>query len=148
MDSILIFLLVIGGVWAIYLVPPILNSRKETPLASTAEYSRIAARLNSVQNEGQSVAAALSRNAVLARRRRTLATLAIGAITSLVLALTTRSIGWLFVHIAIDAGLAWYMAVLLQIKQARGQELPVPINSPAMAGTTQLEPQPVRVVAS
>lgn len=147
MDSILIFLFVIGGVWAIYLVPPILNSRKETPLASTAEYSRIAARLNSVQGEGQAVSTALSRRSVLARRRRTLATLAIAALTSLVLALTTRSIGWLFAHIAIDAGVAWYMAVLLQIKQTRGQQVAVPAATAGPA-VTQLDPQPVRVVAS
>jgi hypothetical protein len=147
MDSILIFLLVIGGVWAIYLVPPILNSRRETPLASTAEYSRIAARLNTVQNEGQPVGVAMSRKAVLARRRRTLAMLAIAAGMSLILALTTRSLGWLFTHIAVDAGIAWYVAVLLQIKQTRTQQVIVPagtVSSAAVHG----EPQPVRVVAS
>jgi len=147
MDSILIFLLVIGGVWAIYLVPPILNSRRETPLASTAEYSRIAARLNTVQNEGQPVGVAMSRKAVLARRRRTLAMLAIAAGMSLILALTTRSLGWLFTHIAVDAGIAWYVAVLLQIKQTRTQQVIVPagtVSSAAVHG----ESQPVRVVAS
>ena len=147
MDSILIFLLVIGGVWAIYLVPPILNSRRETPLASTAEYSRIAARLNTVQNEGQSMSVGMSRRAVLARRRRTFATLAIAAIMSLALALTTRSLGWLFAHIAIDAGLAWYMAVLLQIKQTRTQQAVLPASVVPVAAT-QLDSQPVRVVAS
>ncbi len=147
MDSILIFLLVIGGVWAIYLVPPILNSRRETPLASTAEYSRIAARLNTVQNEGQPVGVGMSRKAVLARRRRTLATLAMAAGMSLILALTTRSLGWLFTHIAVDAGIAWYVAVLLQIKQSRTQQVIVPAGSVSSA-PVHGEPQPVRVVAS
>ena len=147
MDSILIFLLVIGGVWAIYLVPPILNSRRETPLASTAEYSRIAARLNTVQNEGQPVGVGMSRKAVLARRRRTLATLAMAAGMSLILALTTRSLGWLFTHIAVDAGIAWYVAVLLQIKQSRTQQVIVPAGTVSSA-TAHGEPQPVRVVAS
>ena len=147
MDSILIFLLVIGGVWAIYLVPPILNSRRETPLASTAEYSRIAARLNTVQNEGQPVGVAMSRKAVLARRRRTLATLAMAAGMSLILALTTRSLGWLFTHIAVDAGIAWYVAVLLQIKQSRTQQVIVPVGTVSSAAVHG-EPQPVRVVAS
>ncbi|MBK5269244.1 MAG: hypothetical protein JJE47_17615 [Acidimicrobiia bacterium] len=147
MDSILIFLLVIGGVWAIYLVPPILNSRRETPLASTAEYSRIAARLNTVQNEGQPVSVGMSRKAVLARRRRTLATLAMAAGMSLILALTTRSLGWLFTHIAVDAGIAWYVAVLLQIKQSRTQQVIVPVGTVSSAAAHG-EPQPVRVVAS
>lgn len=147
MDSILIFLLVIGGVWAIYLVPPILNSRRETPLASTAEYSRIAARLNTVQTEGQPVGVAMSRTAVLARRRRTLATLAMAAGMSLILALTTRSLGWLFTHIAVDAGIAWYVAVLLQIKQSRTQQVIVPAGTVSSAAVHR-DPQPVRVVAS
>lgn len=147
MDSILIFLLVIGGVWAIYLVPPILNSRRETPLASTAEYSRIAARLNTVQSEGQPVGVAMSRTAVLVRRRRTLATLAIVAGMSLVLALTTQSLGWLFTHIAVDAGIAWYVAVLLQIKQTRTQQVIVPAGTVSPT-VVHGELQPVRVVAS
>lgn len=146
MDSILIFLLVIGGVWAIYLVPPMLNSRRETPLASTAEYSRIAARLNSVQADSRPVAVAMSRTAVLARRRRTLATLAIAAVTSLLLALTTRSLGWLFAHIVIDAGLAWYMAVLVQIKQTRTQQVILPATE--VVPTFVDQAAPVRVVAS
>ncbi len=144
MDSVLVFLLVIGGVWAVYLVPPILNSRRETPLASTAEYSRIAARLNTVQAEGRPVGVGLSRAAVLARRRRTLATLAIAAGTSLVLALTARQLGWLFAHIVIDAGIAWYVAVLLQIKQSRN----LPVVAPLAPKVTEYRDQPVRVVAS
>ena len=144
MDSVLVFLLVIGGVWAVYLVPPILNSRRETPLASTAEYSRIAARLNTVQNEGRPVAVGLGRSAVLARRRRALATLAISAGTSLVLALTTRHLGWLFAHIVIDAGIAWYVAVLLQIKQTRS----LPVVAPLAPRVAEYSDQPVRVVAS
>ncbi len=124
--------------------PTTIELPTRTPLASTAEYSRIAARLNTVQNEGRPVTVGLGRSAVLARRRRALATLAIAAGTSLVLALTTRQLGWLFAHIVIDAGIAWYVAVLLQIKQTRN----LPVVAPLAPRVAEYSDQPVRVVAS
>lgn len=146
MQQMFIFLLVIGGVWAIYLVPPMLNSRRETPLASTAEYSRIAARLNHVARD-EMVTVTVTRSAVLARRRRALGILVVAALASLTMALTTSSLSWLFLHVTVDAGLAWYVAVLLQIKQTRAQQVAriTPVAHPV--AYVPLE-EPVRVVAS
>lgn len=114
----LLVLLVIALAWAVYLVPPLLNSRRETPLASTEEYNRVTRRLSSVQAPG-STAPPVSRNQVLARRRRILTALIAAAIATLIYAVLQGSIGTLLVHLIIDAATAWYVAMLLQIKQSR-----------------------------
>lgn len=114
----LLVLLVIALAWAVYLVPPLLNSRKETPLASTEEYNRVTRRLSSVQAT-ETIDSAVSRTQVLTRRRRTLAVLIAGSIGTLIYAVVQGSIGTLLVHLVIDAATAWYIAMLLQIKQSR-----------------------------
>lgn len=114
----LLVLLVIALAWAVYLVPPLLNSRKETPLASTEEYNRVTRRLSSVQST-KSASSAVSRSQVLTRRRRILAVLIAASIGTLMYAVVQGSIGTLLIHLIIDAATAWYIAMLLQIKQSR-----------------------------
>ena len=114
----LLVLLVIALAWAVYLVPPLLNSRRETPLASTEEYNRVTRRLSTVQADG-TAPVPVSRNQVLTRRRRILAVLVAGAIGTLIYSVVQGSISTLLVHLVIDAATAWYVAMLLQIKQSR-----------------------------
>ena len=110
--------LVIAGAWAAYLLPSVFVSRRNAPLQSTQEFNRITARLASVH--GHAVEnSELARRRVLSRRRRFLAGLALAAITTLAVAIWQGSSMLLIAHIVIDAIGAWYVAMLLQIKQRR-----------------------------
>jgi len=110
--------LIIAGAWAAYLLPSVFSSRRNAPLQSTQEFNRITARLASVH--GHKVETAdLARRRVLARRRRMLVGLGLTALTTLVLAIWQGSSTLLITHIVVDAIGAWYVAMLLQIKQRR-----------------------------
>ena len=110
--------LIIAGAWAAYLLPSVFVSRRNAPLHSTQEFNRITARLASVH--GHRVESAdLARRRVLSRRRRILAGLTLAAVTTLAVAIWRGSSFLLFVHIAIDAMGAWYVVMLVQIKQRR-----------------------------
>jgi hypothetical protein len=110
--------LIIAGAWAAYLLPSVFSSRRNAPLQSTQEFNRITARLASVH--GHKVETAdLARRRVLSRRRRVLVGLGLAALSSLALAIWQGSSTLLIVHIVIDGIGAWYVAMLLQIKQRR-----------------------------
>lgn len=116
MEPALLVLLLIAFAWGVYLIPPLLNSRRDTPLASTQEYDRVAARLS---RNSKAPVAAVSRSQVLARRRRTLALVGAAAVGTLVYAVIQQSVFVLLLNLVVDAVAAWYVAMLLQIKQAR-----------------------------
>ena len=110
--------LVIAGAWAAYLLPSVFVSRRNAPLHSTQEFNQLTARLASVH--GHAVANAdIARRRVLSRRRRILVGLALTAVTTLGVAIWQGSSTLLIAHIVIDAIGAWYIAMLLQIKQRR-----------------------------
>jgi hypothetical protein len=135
--------LVIAGAWAAYLLPSIFVSRRNAPLQSTQEFNRITARLASVH--GHAVENAdLARRRVLARRRRILAGLALTAATTLAVAIWQGSSILLIAHIVIDAIGAWYIAMLLQIKQRR--VVPTVVELRPVEETT--EERHLRIVSS
>lgn len=110
--------LVIAGAWAAYLLPSVFLSRRNAPLHSTQEFNQLTARLASVH--GHAVENAdIARRRVLSRRRRILVGLALTAATTLGLAIWQGSSILLIAHIVVDAIGAWYVAMLLQIKQRR-----------------------------
>lgn len=110
--------LVIAGVWAAYLLPSVFASRRNAPLHSTQEFNQLTARLASVHGHPVETAD-LARRRVLARRRRILVGLGLTAVATLTIAIWQGSSSLLIAHIAIDAIGAWYIAMLLQIKQRR-----------------------------
>ncbi len=146
--SALVVILAIGLVWAAFLVPPILNSRRETPLASTAEYNRIAARLSGIQAAMPGPRA--TRSGVLVRRRRILIALVSLAVASLAYAIMVGSIPVLLLNLVVDGALAWYVAMLLQIKQSRTlTHLPAVVDlADATPAPVEVDRPAVRVVAS
>ena len=110
--------LVIAGAWAAYLLPSVFVSRRNAPLHSTQEFNQLTARLASVH--GHAVENAdIARRRVLSRRRRILVGLALTAATTLGVAIWQGSSILLIAHIVVDAIGAWYVAMLLQIKQRR-----------------------------
>lgn len=147
MGPALVVILAIGLVWAAFLVPPILNSRRQTALASTAEYDRVAARLSRVQAAVPMPAA--TRNGVLLRRRRILIGLIGLAVVSLGFAIVRSSLTALMFNLIVDGALAWYVAMLLQIKQSRSvtRLQPATFEAPAQVAI-QPERAAVKVVAS
>lgn len=135
--------LIIAGAWAAYLLPSVFVSRRNAPLHSTQEFNRITARLASVH--GHAVENAdLARRRVLTRRKRILAGLALAAITTLAVAIWQGSSFLLIAHIAIDAIGAWYIAMLLQIKQRR--TAPIIVDLQPLDETT--EERHLRIVSS
>ena len=135
--------LIIAGAWAAYLLPSVFSSRRNAPLHSTQEFNQLTARLASVH--GHTVETAdLARRRVLARRRRMLVGLGLAAATSLAAAIWQGSSLLLITHIAIDAIAAWYVAMLLQIKQRR----PTPTLVDLRAVEEDTEERHLRIVSS
>lgn len=144
MNAIFIFLL-IAGVWGAFLLPPVFMSRKNTPISTTQEFTRLTARLANVHGpEAQS--AWIQRQRVLARRRRILIGLASAAVLSLVAAVSTGILPLLVVHIVLDAVLIWYVAMLLQIKQR--QAAMADVIDIRTASTPAAEADEARILAS
>lgn len=136
--------LVIAGAWAAYLLPSVFVSRRNAPLHSTQEFNQLTARLASVH--GHAVENAdIARQRVLSRRRRILAGLALTAATTLGVAIWQGSSILLIAHIVIDAIGAWYVAMLLQIKQRRVDPMVVDLR-PIEEETT--EERHLRIVSS
>ena len=135
--------LIIAGAWAAYLLPSIFVSRRNAPLHSTQEFNQLTARLASVH--GHTVETAdLARRRVLARRRRTLIGLGLVAATTLAVAIWQGSSILLTAHIVVDAIGAWYIAMLLQIKQRR----PAPTVVDLRSVEEDTEERHLRIVSS
>ena len=134
--------LILAAVWGLYLLPGMFGERRSTPLNSTEEFDRLTRVIADVQRRA-TYDARLSNNRdqMRTRRRRALAALIVIAIATLVIAWRRHSLNWLLVHIGIDACLAWYLAMLSQIRQRQAQQL-----ANRYAENT-LDESPVRVVS-
>jgi hypothetical protein len=124
--GIIVLFVVLAGVWGAFLFPEVFASRKEAPLNTTEEFGRWTSKLASVQGRTarrrNRALLEANRNRVLVRRRLMLILLLLSAVGTLVAALMTGSRTILYVHIAIDAAVACYVAMLVQIKQRRRLE--------------------------
>ena len=136
MDNLVIFLLVIAAVWGLFLLPSLVESRREAPLASTQRYDEVAGRLSMAQRTATGSATSTK---TATRRRRTLALSIVVAVGTLVAFIVTRQTWILAVHVVIDAFIAWFVAMLVQLRR---QEQQVAV---ALHGTTQSHE--VRVIA-
>jgi hypothetical protein len=84
----------------------------------------------------------LTRRRVLARRRRALLLLSLLAIGTLAIAIWRSSTTLLIAHIAIDGVIAWYLAMLVQIRQRREASFVVDLREEEQQRESQ-----VRIVA-
>jgi Flp pilus assembly protein TadB len=117
------------------------GERRSTPLNSAEEFDRLTRVIADVQRRAYDARLSNNRDQMRTRRRRALAALIVIAIATLVVAWRRQSLNWLLVHIGIDACLAWYLAMLSQIRQRQAQQL-----ANRYAENT-LEESPVRVVS-
>ncbi len=142
MDTIgVILLLLVAGVWAFFLLPALFTVRKDAPVSTTRQFSRLTARLESVQRAAADHRS-LGRRQLLARRRRILVVLALLALASIAVALWRSSPVLLGFHLFVDAVLAWYVVRLVHLRQRRQWATAV-----ARLPAAREDEEPVRVVA-
>jgi hypothetical protein len=134
----------IAGAWAAFLLPSIFSFRRSSPVDSAREFEILAARLNTVGRR-PGPGSALTKRRVMMRRRRALISLIVLAVVTLAVAIWLQSIVLLVVHLAVDAVIAWFVSMLIQIRQRREAQFVVDISDEAIH--EPVEPQ-VRIVAS
>ncbi len=131
----MIYFLLIAGVWAAFLLPPALTNRRSSPLSSTEEFSKLTRQLGkarSVSTDAPEVAAlkdaaeaGIDREGVLARRRQILVALVTTALGTLIGAIVFGNVQLLLLSLLADAGLVWYIVMLLQIKTRQAAAIAV-----------------------
>lgn len=136
--------LLIGGIWAAFLLPSFFESRRRAPLNTTRNFARSKDLLASVSaTNGQALKA---RRRAAARRRRAVTVLSLGVLGSLAIAVLQSSFAWLLVTIGFDLALAGYITLLLKIKTARERSAPV-VRLAAVDSVDDAQQHTVRVVA-
>lgn len=147
--EIIVFILLVG-VWAAFLLPSFMNSRKE----STVD-RRTAAPAQTMRPRDATLAAVrparvgqvAARDRVLARRRLALIGLASAVAITLIGAIATGSRALFILNIVVDLALAGYVALLLNIKQQRSTVAATP-SAPVVANqAAPAEDQRVRIVS-
>ena len=139
--------LVLVALWGAFLLPEVVGSRKKAPLTTTQEFNRWTTRIATVQRPHGP--AQIARNQVLARRRRTLFLLLGAAIATLSIAIWLSAPEMLIAHIVVDGAVAWYLAMLVQLKHRRAALAAVTPVRPVSDGVREMKSEPeIRVLAS
>ncbi len=139
--------LVVIAAWGAFLLPEVIGSRKSAPLTTTQEFNRWTTRIANVQRPNGP--AQIARNRVLARRRRTLVALFSAAVASLLVAVWLSAPAMLITHIVIDGGVAWYLAMLVQLRHRREALAQVTPVRPVSDGVQEMPAaQEIHILAS
>ena len=128
--------LIIGLVWAVFLLPSFFEGHRSDSLRSTRNFSRNNDLLASVAL--QSAEGVRAQNVARRRRRRTVAILGSGALGSLGAAVISGSTIWLGVTIVFDVMLAGFVTALLQAKAARFEETGTVVSIDLTGGQEEL----------
>lgn len=136
--------LLIGGIWAAFLLPSFFESRRRAPISTTRNFAKSQDLLASVS--GVNAAEVKARRHSALRRRRVLAVLSAGALGSLAIAVLQSSFTWLLVAIAFDLALAGYITLMLQMRATRARTAPV-VPLVAVEPPEDAQHHTVRVVA-
>jgi hypothetical protein len=137
--------LVIGAVWAVYLLPAVFGERGASSINSTEEYDRWTHSMAHVQKHTAADLAASHKDQIRSRRKRTIAVLITLAVVGYGGAIYTGSMSWLLIGLFFTSLIVLYGAVLAQMKQRRLQRLKV--THVAERPTEWEEPQ-VKVIAN
>lgn len=140
----LIAALVLAAIWGIYLFPSITGGRKEAPLNSTEDFDRWTHLMADVQRRAMTPTRVTARDVVRVRRRRALVLMALVALVTLVIAYATKSVGWLLGHLTVDAVIAWYIGMLMQMRHRREERA---ARTHEETRPTDADSPPVRIVA-
>lgn len=115
--------LLIAAVWAVFLLPPLWAGWYYSPTTSTRRFSKLTAPLDDAPVPSRDTyrssggGRAQERARKLARRRRVLSVLAAAAFGTLIVAVLSRNIWMVVLHISAGAALAWYAVMLRRIKE-------------------------------
>ncbi len=139
MQSLVIIVLAIAGVWGLFLLPSLIEARREAPLTSTERYGQVAQRLSEVQAGSRGRPA---NPRTLQRRRRVLIFSSAVAIATLAFAILSSSLAALVGHLVIDAFIAWYLAMIVQL---RNQEQQLAVQAHSMRASDRFDE--VKVIA-
>jgi hypothetical protein len=142
--SVIVGLLIIAGIWSVYLLPVVFGDRKDAPMSSTEEFDRWSHSIANVQKHSVAELASSSRDVVRQRRRRTLGALGALTVFSLAMAWRTGSMPWLLGALFFLSLIVLYLVVLSQMRQRRNMRLKV--THVAERPTEWEEPQ-VKVIA-
>lgn len=136
--------LVIGAIWAVYLLPSVFGERSAASMSSTEEFDRWTHSMAHVQKHTAADLAASHKDQIRIRRRRTLGMLALLAVAGFGAAAYFGSLAWVLVGLFFTSMFVLYVAALAQMKQRRLQRLKV--THVSERPTEWDEPQ-VRVIA-
>ena len=137
--------LVIGAIWAVYLLPTVFGERGTRSINSTEEFDRWSHSIAHVQKRSTIDLAASQKDRIRIRRRRTLTVLAVLALAGFAAAMYFGSFAWLLSGLFFTSLIVLYGAALAQMKQRRLQRLKV--THVAERPTEWEEPQ-VKVIAN
>lgn len=147
----LVFLL-IGAVWAAFLLPSFFESRRRAPISATRNFQRSNELLGSVARADAQHLLARRRQAT--RRRRLLLVLSVGAAATLAVAVLTGSMFWLGATLVFDLLIGAYVTLLLMLRNRAYGLAAAPrigsVGTPGQPVSPALEanqPATVRVVA-
>lgn len=137
--------LVIGAIWAVYLLPSVFGERGSASINSTEEFDRWSHSMAHVQKHTAADLAASHRDQIRTRRRRTLSLLVVLALGGFGGAVYYGSMPWLLGGLFFTSLTVLYVTMLAQMKQRRLQRLKV--THVAERPTEWEEPQ-VKVIAN
>jgi hypothetical protein len=143
--SVIVGLLVIAGIWSVYLLPVVFGDRRSIPMSSTEAFDRWSHSMANVQKQSVSELAASQREVIRQRRRRTLVALVFLALGALFAAWRFQSLPWLLSASLFGTLTVAYLMMLAQMRQRRNQRLKV--THVAERPTEWEEPQ-IKVIAN
>jgi len=117
--------LVIGAIWAVYLLPTVFGERGSASMSSTEEFDRWTHSMAHVQKHTAADLAASHKDQIRTRRRRTLMALAVLAVVGFLAAAYFGSLPWLLTGLLFTTLFVLYVTALAQMKQRRLQRLKV-----------------------
>lgn len=137
--------LVIGAIWAVYLLPAVFGEKGRSSISSTEEFDRWSHSMAHVQKHTAADLAASQRDQIRTRRRRTLVALIALSAGAFVAYFYLGGLPWLLAGLFFTSLVVLYVAMLAQMKQRRLQRLKV--THVAERPTEWEEPQ-VKIVAN
>ena len=113
MLTVVIWILLLGGLWGAFVLPSFLDAGADAPHRSTRSFEDEIAKLATLSVVDP---AERARRDLQNRRRRTLTALAAMAVVTLVVAIWQTSWGWAAAHVVFDGLLIAYVLKLVEIR--------------------------------
>lgn len=120
--------LLVAGIWAVFLLPPLWADRRTSPLSAarrvstlTGQSERIGRSSHDTYHSSGGASGAVGdgsdRAGVLSRRRRVIVTLVATAIGTMAAVVAFKSLWMVGLHVVVDGTLIWYIVMLRRIKE-------------------------------